>query len=352
MDVKSTFLNGVLEEEVYIEQPKGYVVKNEEDKVLKLKKALYGLKQAPRAWNSRIDKYLQENGFTKCPHEHALYVKVRKNDVLIVCLYVDDLIFTGNNPNMFEEFKKAMTREFEMTDIGVMAYYLGVEVKQQEDGIFISQEGYAKEILKKFKMDNCKPINTPMECGIKLSKYDGEEKVDPTLYKSLVGSLRYLTCTRPDILYATGLISRYMENPTTTHMKAAKRILRYLKGTINYGLFYSTTNDYKLVGYSDSDWSGDVDDRKSTTGFVFFMGDTTFTWMSKRPIVTLSTCEAEYIVMGKCCAQVLWMRQRMRDYEIEEKEIPIMCDNTSAIAITQNPVLHSRTKHIDVDIIS
>ncbi|KAL5857265.1 hypothetical protein ACOSQ3_004723 [Xanthoceras sorbifolium] len=135
-----------------------------------------------------------------------------------------------------------------------MAYYLGIEVKQKEEGIFISQENYAKEILKKFKMDNCKPINTPTECGIKLSKHGEGESIDPTFFKSLVGSLRYLTCTRPDILYAVGLVSRYMENPTTTHFKAAKRILRYIKGTIDFGLFYSISNYYKLVGYSDSDW--------------------------------------------------------------------------------------------------
>ena len=153
MDVKSASLNRYLEEELYVEQPIGYVVEGREDKVLKLKKALYGLKQAPRAWNSRNEKYFQVNGFSKCPREHALYCKVHKNgDILIVCLYVDDLIFTGNNPGMFEDFKKAKTKEFEMTNIGLMAYYLGIEVKQIEDGIFISQEGYAEDILKKFEM--------------------------------------------------------------------------------------------------------------------------------------------------------------------------------------------------------
>ncbi|KAG6486751.1 hypothetical protein ZIOFF_055330 [Zingiber officinale] len=154
-----------------------------------------------------------------------------------------------------------------MTDIGLMAYYLGIEVNQREDGNFISQAGYAREILKKFKMDNIKSMNTPVECGVKLSKHDEEEKVDPTFFKSLIGSLRYLTCTRPDILYAVGLVSRYMEDPTTTHLKIAKRILRYIKGTIYFGLLYSTSNHFKLEGYSDSDWGGDIDDRKSTTGF-------------------------------------------------------------------------------------
>ncbi|KAG6414490.1 hypothetical protein SASPL_127292 [Salvia splendens] len=189
---------------------------------------------------------------------------IEKNDTWeLVTLPKGHKTIGGKNPSMFEEFKKAMTDEFEMTDIGLMAYYLGVEVKQLEDGAFITQEHYANEILKKFKMEDCKPINTPVECGSS-----------------------YLRTTKEK--------SRYMENPTTSHFKAAKRILRYLRGTIDYGLFYSHTNDYKLVGYSDSDWAGDNDDRKSTSGYVFYIGDTAFTWMSKKqPIVTLSTCEAE-----------------------------------------------------------
>lgn len=174
-------------------------------------------------------------------------------------------------------------------------------MKQQEEDIFISQENYAREILKKFKMDDCKLISTLVECEIKLSKDDGEEKVDPTLFKSLVGSLRYLTCTRFDILYVTWLVSRYMKAPTTTHFKSVKRILQYLKGTIDLGLLYSVSNDYKLVSYSDSNWAKDVNDQKSIIGFVFFMEDTAFIWMSKKqPIVTLLTCEAEYVAATSC----------------------------------------------------
>ncbi|KAM2708962.1 hypothetical protein EV2_046705 [Malus domestica] len=320
MDVKSAFLHGVLEEEVYIQQPTGYEIKGHEDKVLKLKKALYGLKQAPRGWNSLIDKYFQENNFIKCPHEHALYVKVKDEDILIVCLYVDDLIFTGSNPSMYEEFKRVMTKEFEMTDIGLMAYYLGIEVKNKE-GIFISQESYIREILKKFKMEDYKPISTPMECGVKLTKHDEGESVDPTCFKSLVRSLRYLTCTRPDILYAVRLVSRYMENPTTTHLKTTKRILRYLKGTVNFGLFYSSSDNYKLVGYNDSDWVGDSNDRKSTTIFVFFMRDTAFTWMSKKqPIVTLSTCEAEYVAATSCVCHAIWLRNLLKELSMPQEE--------------------------------
>ena len=163
-------------------------------------------------------------------------------------------------------------------------------------------------------MNDCNSISTPIEYEIKLSKYDQGEKVDPTLYKSLVGSLRYLTCTRPDILFAVGLVSRYMEAPTTTHLQTAKRILRYIKGTIDFGLRYYSSANYNLVGYSDSDWSGDLDDRKSTTRFAFFMGKTAFTWMSKKqPIVTLSTCEAKYIAATSCVCHTIWLKNLLKE---------------------------------------
>ncbi|CAH9069840.1 unnamed protein product [Cuscuta europaea] len=350
MDVKSAFLNGFLEEEVYIEQPEGYKVKGQEGKVLRLSKALYGLKQAPRAWNSRIDQYFQANGFVKCPQEHALYIKKNhQGDILLVCIYVDDLIFTGNNMTMFDEFKQVMTKEFEMTDIGLMSYYLGIEVKQMNDGIFITQEGYTREVLKKFNMEDSKPVSTPVESGLKLSRYDKGKLIDPTYFKSLVGSLRYLTCTRPDILFGVGLVSRFMEAPTTTHLKAGKRILRYLKGTTEYGLFYSSYDEFKLVGYSDSDWGGDIDDRKSTTGFVFYMGNTAFTWVSKKqPIVTLSTCEAEYVAATSSVCHAIWLRYILQALSMSQEEATtIFVDNKSAIALAKNPVFHDRSKHID-----
>ncbi|XP_028110771.1 uncharacterized protein LOC114309257 [Camellia sinensis] len=188
-----------------------------------------------------------------------------------------------------------------MTNIGLMAYYLGIEVKQMENGIFISQEGYAKEILKKFKMIDCKPINTPVECGVKLTKHEDGENVDATLFKSLVRSLRYLTCIRLDILFGVGLVSRFMEAPTMTHFKATKRILCYVKGTIDFGLSYSSSNEYKLVSYCDSDWARNLDDKKNTTGFVLFLGNTALTWSSKKQlIVALSTCETEYVAVTSC----------------------------------------------------
>ena len=345
MDVKSASLNGLLEEEVYVEQPEGYVAKGQEGKVLRLKKALYGLKQAPRAWNTRIDKYFQEHGFTKCLSE----VKFERGSILLVCLYVDDLIFTGNSQSMIDELKKSMTGEFEMTDIGLMSYYLGIEVKQTDEGIFISQEGYAKEILKRFGMDKCNLVGTPIEHKAKPSKYDGGEAVDSTLFKSLVGSLRYLTCTRPDILFAVGLISRFMEEPTTKHLEIAKRILRYIKGTVDYGMFYSTSEDFKLVGYSDSDWAGNKDDGRSTTGFLFFLGNNAFTWSSKKqPIVTLSSCEAEYVAATSCVCHAIWLRSMLKELHMEQEDAyEIYVDNKSAINLAKNLVYHDRSKHIN-----
>ncbi|KAJ3691578.1 hypothetical protein LUZ61_020742 [Rhynchospora tenuis] len=314
MDVKSAFLNGVLEEEVYIEQPPGYIKEGKENKVLKLKKALYGLKQAPRAWNTRIDTYFKEHGFVQCPYEHALYVKVCDDDIMFVALYVDDMIFKGNNNKMIEKFKLEMSKEFEMTDLGLMSYFLGLEVKQDKSGIFVSQEAYAKDVLKRFKIDYCNPVCTPVESRTKLSRYDEGKAVDATQYRSLVGSLCYLMCMRPDIAYGVGLVSRYMEDPKMSHWKAIKRIIRYVKGTLSHGLFYSYTDEFDLVGYTDSDWCRDIDDRKSTAGFVFYMGDTAFTWvLKKQPIVTLSTCEAEYVAASSCVCHAIWLRKLLKD---------------------------------------
>ncbi|XP_061364779.1 uncharacterized mitochondrial protein AtMg00810-like [Gastrolobium bilobum] len=322
----------------------------EEKKVLRLKKALYGLKQAPRAWNTRIDTYFKENRFEQCPYERALYIKKIGDDVLFVALYVDDLIFMGNNDGMIQEIKRTMTMEFEMTDPGLMRYFLGLEVRQDNLGIFVSQEAYAKEILKRFKMTDCNPVSTPMEPGSKLSKYDGRDRVDASNYRSLVGCLRYLTCTRPDLSLSVGIVSRFMEEPSYSHWKAAKRILRYIQGTTSLGLHYSRSENYKLIGYTDNDWCGDVDDRKSTSGYVFFMGNTTFTWISKKqPIVTLSTCEAEYVAASWCVCHAVWLRNLLS--KLEEKQVgptEIHIDNKSAIELAKNPMNHERSKHIDV----
>jgi len=247
------------------------------------------MKQAPRAWYSRIDSYLVSNGFSKINSEPTLYIKVAEGNILIVVLYVDDPIFTGNSDLFIVDFKEAMKNEFEMTDLGLLKYFLGIEVKQIEHGIFISQTNYAKQIVKRFKMENSKPAPTPIATGLKLSKEDSSKEVNPTLYKSMVGSLMYLIATRSDLMYAISLISRFMEKPKDTHWQAGKRILRYVNGTIDYGILYSVSNKFKLVGFTNSDWAGNVDDWKSTSGYVFHMGLGMISWASKKqPILSLS----------------------------------------------------------------
>ena len=206
MDVKLAFLNGFLEEEVYIDQLIGYVKEGSEGKVYRLKKALYGLKQDSRAWYTRIDSYLHDNGFVKCPDEHAIFFKSNvQGDMLLISLYVDDLISTGNNVSMFDEVKRAMIQEFEKIDMGLMSYYLGIEVNQMGDGIFLSQKKYASEILQTFRMENSKIVNTLMLTSLKLSKEKKDNLVDPSYFKSLIRSICYLTATRPYIVFSVGV---------------------------------------------------------------------------------------------------------------------------------------------------
>ncbi|KAK2969837.1 hypothetical protein RJ640_000654 [Escallonia rubra] len=266
----------------------------------------------------------------------------------------DDMIFTGNNPGMFTNFKKAMTKEFEMTDIGEMSYFLRVEVKQMEDGIFMSHRKYAEQILSRFRMKDCNPVAIPAETGVELRVDSNRKSVDPTLYKSMVGSLRYLTFTRPDITYAVGLVSRYMERPKQDHFNVAKRILRYVRGTVDHGLFYSHSQNSRLIGYSYSNYGRDLDDRKSTSGYAFHIGSAIFSWSSKKQqIVALSTCEAEYIAAAAYTCQAIWLKNILKElYLIEEGPTTIYVDNKSAIALAKNPISHSRSKHIDTRMIN
>ncbi|XP_019091415.1 PREDICTED: uncharacterized protein LOC109128812 [Camelina sativa] len=268
----------------------------------------------------------------------------------VVSLYVDDLIYTGNSTVMLEEFKVSMMSEFSMTDLGKMKYFLGVEVVQDEKGIFISQKKYAEETLRKYGMEECNAVKNPMVPGNKLSREGAGEEVNPTTFKQLVRSLRYLTATRPDLIYSVNLVSRYMERPNEQHMATAKRILRYVQGTRDFGIQYKYGGEQKLVGYVDSDYAGDVDDFKSTFEYVFMLGGGAVSWVSKKqPIVTLSTTEAEFVSVAYGACHAVWLRNIMAEIGSEQKEGTTMfCDNSSAIKLSKNPVLHGRSKHIHV----
>jgi hypothetical protein len=316
MDVKSAFLNGELLEDVYVEQPPGFVKKGEEHKVLHLIKALYGLRQAPRAWYSKLDSSLLKLGFTRSTSEHAVYLRGHGERRLIVGVYVDDLVITGGNQQDIYKFKQEMKSTFQMSDLGLSKYYLGLEVMQSKEGITVCQRAYATKILDVAGLSDCKPSETPMEPRLKLSKTSAAPAVNPTQYRSIVGSLRYLVNSRPDIAFAVGYVSRFMEAPTAEHLTAVKRILRYISGTLHFGCFYQKGREAKLVGYSDSDLAGDIDTRKTTSGILFFLGNNVITWQSqKQKVVALSSCEAEYIAATTAACQGVWLAQLLAEFK-------------------------------------
>ena len=349
MDVKSAFLNGVINELVYVEQPPGFEDPRNPNHVYRLHKALYGLKQAPRAWYERLRDFLIMQGFKIGRVDTTLFTKDVNGDLFICQIYVDDIIFGSTNDLLSHEFATMMSREFEMSMIGELTFFLGFQVKQMKEGTFIHQEKYTKDILKKFKMDECKPIKTPMATNGHLDLDVDGKPVDQSLYRSMIGSLLYLTASRPDIMFSVCLCARFQANPKESHLSAVNRILRYLKHTPSIGMWYPNGASLDLLGYSDSDFAGSRVDRKSTSGGCHLLGRSLVSWSSKKQnSVALSTAEAEYIAAGACCAQILYMKQTLLDFGVKLDRIPLLCDNESAVKIAKNPVQHSRTKHIDI----
>ncbi|KAK2987979.1 hypothetical protein RJ640_011242 [Escallonia rubra] len=268
--------------------------------------------------------------------------------ILIVALYVDDLLFTGNSEKMIKDFRKEMMKKYEMNDMGLLKHFLGMEIHQDDEGVFICQKNYAEKVLKKFRMYACNPKATPLIVGEKLKREDGGSKVDATFYRSMVGNLLYLTATRPDIMFAASLLSRFMEAPSHFHLGAAKRVLRYIQGTIDYGIMNGRSKEVKLTGFCDSDFGGCKDDIKSTSGYCFTPGSGVFSWLSKKQqSVAQSSAEAEYVSAAIATCQAIWLRRIFHDFgQKQERKTELFCDNKSAIAMAKNPVFHSRTRHI------
>ncbi|GJY15515.1 retrovirus-related pol polyprotein from transposon TNT 1-94 [Tanacetum coccineum] len=348
MDVKSAFLNGFINEEVYVAQPPGFIDFEKPDQVYKLKKALYGLKQAPKAWYDRLKAFLSKHEY-KGMVDNTLFTKKKSSNLIIVQIYVDDIIFGSTCQDMCDEFAKIMHDEFEMSMMGELNFFLGLQIKQMEDGIFFNQSKYIKEMLKKFGLEDSKPMKTPMSSDTKLTKDEECESVDSTKYRGMIGSLLYLTASRPDIMFSVCLCARFQEAPKTSHLEAVKRIFRYIKGTTHLGLWYPKGTGIETVVYADSDHAGDYVDRKSTSGICTFVGCCLTSWFSKKQTaLAISTTEAEYVSAGKACQQALWMKQALIDYDVRLDDVPIMCDNKGAIDLSKNPVQHSRTKHIEI----
>ncbi|RDX88104.1 hypothetical protein CR513_30340, partial [Mucuna pruriens] len=349
LDVKSAFLHGELSEDVYIEQSKGYVKKGKEHKVYKLYKALYSLRQAPRAWFSRIEEHFMQDGFQKCSSEQTLFVKrSARENILIVSIYVDDLIYTNNDMSMTIKFKKSMMQAFDMANLRKMRFFLGIEVLQKSGGIFMCQQKYANDVLRKFAMSESKPVKSLIVPGSKINIDVDGVIVDDTYFKQIMGSLMYLIATRPDIMFSVSLFSRYMSKPTELHLQATKRILRYLKGTTSYGIFYRKGGEENFLAFTDSDYAGDEYDSKSTSGYVFLLSSGVVLWMSKKqPIVILSSTEAEFVAAAASACQAMWMRRVLRNLTYtQDSSTVIMCDNSSTIKLSKNPVMHGRSKHI------
>jgi len=286
----------------------------------------------------------------KCASEQAVYKRGAGKATLILGVYVDDLLITGSETQEIEKFKKQMKNEFEMSDLGLLSYYLGIEVEQHEDFITLKQSGYAKKVLAKFGMDDCNPTKIPMNPGVKLHEDKGGQKVDATEYRSVVGCLRYLLHSRPDLAFSVGIASRFMEKPTVMHLKAVKQIIRYIQGSLNYGLMYTIGSDPEVLkGFSDSDLASDLVGRRSTTGMAFYLNECLITWCSqKQKTVAMSSCEAEFMAATVAAMQALWLRSLLSEITSTKPRVVILyVDNTLAIALMKNLVFHGRSKHLD-----
>ncbi|KAJ9542929.1 hypothetical protein OSB04_029435 [Centaurea solstitialis] len=343
MDVKCAFLNGELQEEVYVEQPEGFVDPKYPEHVYVLDKALYGLKQAPRAWYETLTIYLLGSGYQKGTVDPTLFLKRSGNHLTVVQIYVDDIIFASTNPESCIEFEQIMKSRFLMSMMGELTFFLGLQVRQTLQGIFINQSKYTHDILKRFDFTGPKSASTPLSTSFQLDADLSGNPVDQKNYRAIIGSLLYLTASRPDIMFATCC------DPRESHLGAVKRILKYLKGTPNFSLWYPKDFGFELTAFTDSDHADCKLNRKSTLGACQFLGDKLVSWSSrKQNYVSLSTAEVEYVAATCCCSQVLWMKTRLADYGYTMHRIPIYCDSSSAIQIAANPVQHSRTKHIDI----
>ncbi|GJV58773.1 putative ribonuclease H-like domain-containing protein, partial [Tanacetum coccineum] len=342
----SAFLYGTIDEEVYVSQPPGFVDPDHPKKVYKVVKALYGLHQARRAWYATLSTFLEKHGYRRGTIDKTLFIKKDKKDIMLVQVYVDDIIFGSTRKSWCDEFKALMKGIFQKSSMGELIFFLGLQVKQKTDVIFISQDKYVADMLKKFDLASVKTAITPMETKMALTK---DEEVDVHLYRSMISSLMYLIASRPDIMFAVCACSRFQVTPKTSHLNAVKRIFKYLKGKPNLGLWYPRESSFDLEAYSDSDYAGANLDRKSITGGCQFLGSRLISWQCKKQtIVATSTTEAEYVAAASCCGQVLWIQLQMLDYGFNFMNTKIHIDNESTICIVKNPVYHSKTKHIEI----
>ncbi|XP_071727481.1 uncharacterized mitochondrial protein AtMg00810-like [Rutidosis leptorrhynchoides] len=333
-------------------QPLGFRSTTHPDYVCLLKKSLYGLKQAPRAWYQRFLDFASTIGFKHSRCDHSLITYHNGNDVAYLLLYVDDIILTTSSKALRLKLIELFASEFAMKDLGPLHSFLGISVTRDANGLFLSQRTYAKAIIERAGMTKCNPVSTPVDTQSKLSSTAGTLYSKPTLYRSLAGALQYLTFTRPDISYAVQQICLHMHAPTTVHLLALKRIIRYLQGTLQLGLHIRKSPSHALVSYTDADWAGCPDTRRSTSCYCVYLGDNLISWSSKRqPTLSRSSAEAEYRGVANVVAESCRLRNLLLELHCPiSKPTLVFCDNVSAVYLSGNPVQHQRTKHIELDI--
>lgn len=350
LDVDNAFLHGTLDEDVYMQVPAG-VLTEKPNQVCKLQKSLYGLKQASRKWYEKLAAHLIHLGYTQTASDYSLFVKFQGDMFTGLLVYVDDVILVGNSLLEFQMVKDSLHSAFGIKDLGVLKYFLGLEVAHSTSGISLCQRKYCLDLLQETGTLGSKPVSTPLDPALKLTLDQGKPCEDVMGYRRLVGRLLYLTHTRPDISFATQQLSQFMSQPTDIHYTAALRVLKYLKASPGLGLFFPRNTPLTLQGYSDADWAGCLDTRRSISGYCFYLGNSLISWKAKKQVtVSRSSSEAEYRALAYATCELQWLLYLLKDLRISCLKTPVLfCDNQSALHIAANPVFHERTKHLEID---
>ncbi|PKU60478.1 Retrovirus-related Pol polyprotein from transposon TNT 1-94 [Dendrobium catenatum] len=349
-DISNAFLHGDLHEEVYMKQPPAFTDNQHPHYVCRLHKAIYGLKQAPRQWYTKLTQSLLQFGFTFSKADPSLLLYRSDSVRLYLLIYVDDLLLTGNHSPTIDRLLLMLKTTFSLKQLGAVDTFLGIQVLKKPGGIFLHQTKYATDLLNSSGFINCTAVPTPITLKSSGLVQSDQLFSDPSFYRRLAGSLNYLTITRPDIAFAVNSICQNMHNPTNGNFQAIKRLLRYIQGTISYGLPLNPGN-MQLTTFVDADWASNSVDRKSVTAFCSFLGPTLISWCVKKQVtVAKSSTEAEYRALSSATSDIIWLRRLLDDFSLpQSKPTSIYCDNTSAIALAHNPVFHARTKHIEID---